>query len=219
MNLDTYLGSQNNVGFTKVMAVLQKIADVVDGFESDCVKRLNVSKIVKASNFSDKQTSELLDVIIKYQTIFAKTSKKFKLKKSKSKEQMYLVFDINKNAEKQNPEESETKVESSEKGDQICEVKISVSQAQKINDIVYMFKRINRGKGFDLTVSGSELLDSIKSFRESHPFLFRVNGGNLVYPTDICLELGDLILTYNKASKPLSKFEVKNYYIKVDNCD
>ncbi len=225
MTLDSYISSNKNqdtVGFNKALAVLKKLADVIDGFESKITKKLNVSKFAKMVKVSEEQIGEILDVLVKCQAVFEKSVKNFKIKKSKANGSLYLNFEIPPQSKKVDQAQiyegtvSHVVKNDSNSDKRAQEIEISLSQARQINDIVYMFKKINRGKGFDLNVNGNELLKNISALKSSYPFLFRVNGGNLVYPTDICLELGELILSYTKASKPLSQFELNNYVIKVE---
>ena len=77
-----------------------------------------------------------------------------------------------------------------------------------------MFKFVNRGKGFDISEGETELLDNLKELKDTHPYLFEGNG--ITYPTKLGLQLGDLIISYNKCNRHIKNLTIDNYTFTVE---
>ena len=45
---------------------------------------------------------------------------------------------------------------------------------------------------------------------ETHPYLFYQNAGGLIYPTELGLQLGNLIHSYNKSNKKIKNLVIEN---------
>jgi len=79
------------------------------------------------------------------------------------------------------------------------------------NDIIYVFKFVKRGKGFDIYQNGSELLVNLKQLKVEHPYLFESKGNGIIYPSELGLNLGELIISYNKSNREIKKLTVDNF--------
>jgi hypothetical protein len=80
-----------------------------------------------------------------------------------------------------------------------------------INDIVYTFKFVKRGKGFDIAKNCSALISNLKKVKSEHPYLFESHGNGAIYPSKLGLKLGELIISYNKSNKDIKTIEIDNY--------
>ncbi|MHA2220103.1 MAG: hypothetical protein ACXACY_29815, partial [Candidatus Hodarchaeales archaeon] len=95
-------------------------------------------------------------------------------------------------------------------------IRITPKHLNLLSDAIYMFKYVERGKGFDIKTNGSELLSSLKHLLEYHPYLFFANENGLIYPSELGLKLGELILSYKKGNKKVDIVELNEYTIIVE---
>ena len=56
----------------------------------------------------------------------------------------------------------------------------------------------------------SGLLKNLKIMNETHPYLFYQNSDGLIYPTELGLQLGNLIQSYNKSNKKIKNLVIEN---------
>ena len=94
------------------------------------------------------------------------------------------------------------------------EISMEKEHGRRLSDIIYTFKNLRGGKGFDLTKNKNTMIKNLSELQEIYPFLFRINGNDLVYPSEIGLKLGDLILSYNKLNKQVSEVKIEKYNFK-----
>jgi hypothetical protein len=87
------------------------------------------------------------------------------------------------------------------------------SSAQLLSDVTYTFKHVNRGKGFNLKFTNTQLLKNIKTLKAIYPYLFFENGNNLTYPSEMGLLLGEAILSYSKTHKKLTDIKLNHSLI------
>lgn len=197
MAMASYLG--------KAIEVLKKIIDSLSKFENNYDKRFNISRMARMLNIPKWQVKEITNLILSFQEKFDTVFKNYRLQEKEIDKKIYLVAE---------------KINSLTSGDGIIdgpvELTLSKTQSSDLNDIIYAFKYINRGKGFDLTKNNIDYVKKIKSLKENHPSLFRVNGANLVYPSEVCLEVGDKILTYKKINREMSEIKVNNHIIRFE---
>ncbi|MFX1364516.1 MAG: hypothetical protein ACFFCE_19460 [Promethearchaeota archaeon] len=189
----TKFNNTNREQFHKFLQIFDQIIDILKGFEDNYEKKLNFTKLVKIINIPDIYTDKIISLILKSQQIFHNIFLEYNLEKKKENSILYLI------AEKKIP-------------DIIIFTSFEISH---YNDIIYTFKYINRGKGFDISKNGTEFLYNLKLLNSKHPFLFEIKDNGLIYPSRFGMELGDLIISYNKGNKKITHLFIENHRILV----
>ncbi len=188
--VDSYdsTGSSRNMilVFTQIVDILEKYKDQFD-------KKLNFTELLKRLKIPTYEIDEIISFILKFQYIFKNIFQEHELKKQRSNNTVYLV------------------AERIFRNDIPMTVEILQSHIKLINDIVYTFKFVKRGKGFDVTKTGSDLISNLKKVRSEHPYLFESHGNGAIYPSKLGLRLGELIISYNKSNKDIKTIEIDNY--------
>ena len=182
--------------------LLNQIIDILGQFENNYNKKFNFTKMAKCLRVPNSKTDEIIDLLLNFQNLFESVFKNYHIKKTRLKNQIYLTLE--KKAEdviNTNTKEPKTVVISSE-------------HLKLFNDIIYVFKFVNRGKGFDISKGETELLDNLKVLKDTHPYLFEGNG--ITYPTKLGLQLGDLIISYNKCNRHIKNLTIDNYTFTVE---
>ncbi|MFX0039588.1 MAG: hypothetical protein ACFFCY_05010 [Promethearchaeota archaeon] len=190
----------NKEQFRKIIRVLNQIVDYLAKFEDHYDKKFNFSKLTKLLNIPSSEVDGVIYLLLNFQEKFETVFKKYQLQKYRTDNQLYLIT------------EKRYEYKTSPIPDTI---EISNSHIALLNDIVYVFKHIKRGKGFDIVRNGSELLGKVKQLKEAHPYLFESNGSGVMYPSKLGLKLGETIISYNKCNKSLEKVTIQNHKIKV----
>jgi hypothetical protein len=190
----------NKEQFQKILIVLNQIIDYLGRFEDHYDKKFNFSKLTQLLNIPTSEIDDIIYLLLNFQEKFETVFKKYQLQKYRTGNQVYLIT------------ERRYEYEQTEIPDI---VEISTSHITLLNDIIYVFKHIKRGKGFDLVKNGSELLGKVKQLKEIHPYLFQSKGNGVVYPSELGLKLGETIISYNKSNKELEKIIIDNHIIKV----
>ena len=190
----------NKEQFRKILWVLNQIVDYLGKFEDHYDKKFNFSKLAELLNIPSSEVDDVIYLLLNFQEKFENVFKKYQLQKYRTDNQIYLI------TEKKHVYETSPIPDT---------IEISDSHIALLNDIVYVFKHIKRGKGFDIVRNGSELLGKVKQLKEVHPYLFESNGSGVVYPSKLGLKLGETIISYNKSNRPLEKVSIENHTIKV----
>lgn len=189
-------GHFNKEQFQKTLKVINKIIDYLARFENRYDRKFNFSKLVKLLKIPQSQTDDLIYLLLNFQEKFDNVFKKYKIKKYLTNNQIYLITERKHECEKI-------------KAPQI--IQISSSHIELLNDIIYIFKHVKRGNGFDIVKNGSELLNKVKELRNKHPYLFETKGNGVVYPSKLGLQLGEIIISYNKSNKKIQTINVENH--------
>lgn len=192
-NSDTHK-DKGKIAHQKTIQLLNQIINYLAEFENHYGKKFNVSKLAKLLRLSNAEISEIISLLLNFQEIFDSVFKNYKLKKMRAGNQLYLISKKKKGIKPEIPDI----------------VSISTSHLKLFNDIIYVFKFVKRGKGFDVYQSGSELLVNLKKLKAEHPYLFESKGNGLIYPSELGLKLGELIISYNKSNKEIKKLTVNN---------
>lgn len=189
-------GYYNKEQFHKVLKVLNQIVDYLGKFEKYYDRNFNFSKLVKLLRIPQSQTDDIIHLLLNFQEKFENVFTKYKIRRYLMNNQAYLI--------------AEKKVKS-EVIDAPLIIEISSSHIELLNDIIYIFKHIKRGNGFDIVKNGSELLAKVKKLRDTHPYLFETKGNGIVYPSELGLKLGELIISYNKSNKKIQTVNIGNH--------
>ncbi len=191
--LDQCSVKQNRYNFQ----LLNQIIDILGQFENNYNKKFNFTKMAKCLRIPSSKIDVMIDLFLNFQHLFESVFKNHRIKKSRLSNQIYLtVENKTENLITDNTEEPKT-------------ISISSEHIKLFNDIIYVFKFVNRGKGFDISEGETELLDNLKELKSVHPYLFEGNG--ITYPTKLGLQLGDLIISYNKCSQEIKNLTIGNY--------
>ncbi len=182
--------------------LLHQIIDILGQFENNYNKKFNFTKMAKCLRIPNSKTDGIIDLLLNFQNLFESVFKNHHIKKTRLKNQIYLALE--KKAEVvMNINIEEPKM-----------VSISSDHLKLFNDIIYVFKFVNRGKGFDISEGETELLENLKELKNAHPYLFEGNG--ITYPTKLGLKLGDLIISYNKCNRHVKNLTIDNYTFTVE---
>mgnify|MGYP006278778437 CR=1 FL=1 len=84
------------------------------------------------------------------------------------------------------------------------------------NDIIYTFRHIRRGKGFDPLDTSSELAQTIQEYYYKYPYLFIVGENGNLYPSRLGFELGRKLQAYIKTNRVPKKLNVFDFEIIIE---
>lgn len=197
VNSDLDKSSNTNYNFEMLLKKLHQILIALREFKNQYKKKLNFSKLMKFLKIPNSEIDDLIYLILSFQSEFDSVFKEYTLKKTILNGQIYLM------AEKKPPVHKEKIILIPET------VRMPKIHSKIWSDIIYLFKFVQKGRGFDLE-QDSQVIKNLKTIGEEYPYLVLKNGNNLTYPTEIGLELGNLIHTYNKNNKPLKKIKLRS---------
>ncbi|MFX0141126.1 MAG: hypothetical protein ACFFDN_46235 [Candidatus Hodarchaeota archaeon] len=200
MTLTSNSGNSENKGkisHQKTIQLLNQILNYLTEFENHYGKKFNVSKLARLLGLSNGEIDEIISLLLNFQEVFESVFKNYQLKKIRTGNQLYLIA-------------NKKEIDALEKFEIPEIVNISNSHLKLFNDIIYVFKFVKRGKGFDVIQNGSELLVNLKQLKADHPYLFESKGNGIIYPSEMGLKLGELIISYNKSNKEIKQLTVNN---------
>ena len=178
--------------FHQILEVLRKFVDNYD-------KRFNFSKFAQFLKLTPSELEEVVQVLLEFQELFATTFINYSLRKIIINSQVYLT---------------------TEKIQELSiiprKIKIPKSHINMFNDIIYFFKHVKRGKGFNIEKNNTDLLKNVKELWNFYPYCFQEQKNRLIYPSEFGLKLGELLLSYRKSNKKIEKIEVEDSQINVD---
>jgi len=199
-----YSASQDSIKFgsnksKKFVSVINRVVTILEKFTNNYEKRLNFTKLAHLLNLNPSEVDEIITLILTFQEIFTSTFTTYIVKKKIVDNQIFLITEPKKSSQYIIPKK----------------IKLSSDNFNLLSDIIYMFKFVKRGKGFDVKVNGNELLSNIKELWNYYPYFFEVNENGLMYPSEFGLKLGELILSYNKSGKAIESIPLDNHIIMV----
>ncbi|MFX1395151.1 MAG: hypothetical protein ACFFAH_16505 [Promethearchaeota archaeon] len=200
-------GSQSHI--RKFLGVINQIINAIGEFEGHYDKKFNFSKLTKLLKIPASEINHIISLILNFQDKFERVFSEYKLKKKEINGQIYFITE-----KKASPMTNKTLENNNTTT--VIEKSLSKAHSNLLNDIIYVFKHIERGKGFNLSDKTTELLRNVKELYRIHPYLFQKNGNNLLYPSDIALKLGDAILSYMKSGKNINTMTINNYNFIID---
>ncbi|MFX0008876.1 MAG: hypothetical protein ACFE9R_01065 [Candidatus Hermodarchaeota archaeon] len=95
------------------------------------------------------------------------------------------------------------------------EIQISNEEINILNDIIYYFQHIAKGKGFNTRYTTTELLKKLKNLYKIHPYFFERRGNGLIYPSSLALSVGSTLEKYNRTNKDINCISVEEYLIRI----
>ena len=189
----------HNNGNSKFWRIIPRVVKILEKFADNYGKRFNLTKLAQYLNLSPSEIDELIKLILKFQDLFQGTFKTHTIKKRIIDNQLFLITE---------PKRLSHSIP--------AKIKLSKSNFNLLSDIIYIFKFVKRGKGFDIKANGSELLSNIKELWNFYPYFFEVNENELIYPSEFGLKLGELILSYKKSGKIIESMRLDKHIIMVE---
>ncbi len=186
-------------------AKIKRLNQVLLALEEFQVRKNSLFSLDKLTEYLKLSVSELdavLEVIFRFQQLFSSTFEGFVLCKKWKNDKTYLIL----------------KPKSEVKDGSILELKeieINRNQVKLLSDIVYFFQRVKIGKGFDVKRNSTELSRKVKELKKAHPYFFESKGNGLVYPSKLAVDAGNLILSYDRSKKLISKLQIGEYFVKI----
>ncbi len=190
-------GSNKSVRF---ISVITRVVKILEKFTNYYEKRLNFTKLAGYLNLNPSEIDEVIILILTFQELFTRTFDTYIVKKKIIDNQIFLITEPKKCSQSIIPKK----------------IKLSSKNFNLLSDIIYMFKFVKRGNGFDVKTNGTELSSSIKELWNYHPYFFEVNENGLIYPSEFGLKLGELILSYKKSGKVIESIPLDNHIILVE---
>jgi hypothetical protein len=160
----------------------------------------NLDKLAEYLKLSRSELEDVLKLIFRFQRLFNSAFEGYVLCKKWKNDKTYLVL----------------KAKSEVKDDSVLEAKeieLSRDQVKLLSDIIYFFRRVKIGKGFDLKRNGTELSRKVKELKKVHPYFFESKGNGLVYPSKLAVDVGNLILSYDRSKRSFSRLKIGDYAI------
>ena len=191
------------VQFQRTLQIINQTIESLGNFEDNYDKKFNFSELARRLNIPNTEIDEFIYLILNFQEKFENVFLTYRLKKKIENGTIYLTVEKREiDSIPIRPPEIIT---------------FSPSQVQLLNDIIYTFKHVKRGKGFDIAKNGTELSSNLKQLNSEHPYLFEIKSNGLIYPSLFGSKLGDLIISYNKGNKELTEITIDNHKVLVIN--
>ncbi|MHA2036243.1 MAG: hypothetical protein ACW98X_07405 [Promethearchaeota archaeon] len=179
---------------------ITRVVKILEKFARNYNKRLNITKLAKYLKLNSHELDEIMSLILRFQDLFTTTFESYHIRKKIIDNQIFLLV------------EPKTQNNTIPK-----KIKLPLNEINLLNDIIYMFKFVKRGNGFDVKANGTELLSNIKEFWDYHPYFFEEHENGLIYPSEFGLKFGELLLSYKKSGKHLETVFIDDHEIMVSN--
>ena len=187
--------------FQRTLQIINQTIESLGKFEDNYDKKFNFSELARRLNVPHTEIDEFIYLLLNFQEKFENVFLTYRLKKKIENGTIYLTVEKREiDSIPIRPPEIIT---------------FSQSQVQLLNDIIYTFKHVKRGKGFDIAKNGTELSSNLKQLSSEHPYLFEIKSNGLTYPSLFGLKLGDLIISYNKGNREITEITIDNHKVLV----
>lgn len=187
---------------------LHEFIRALSGFKGMYEKKFNFSKLMGIKDMNVSEGEQILKLILQFQDLFNIFFRNHIIEKKTINGTTYLVT-----KEKNNHSHPSNNTELNGMKEDIS---LNQKQTESISDLIYRFKFIERGKGFNLdNGNDNDLLNEAKKIKEKYPFLFIENGNNLTYPAELLIRYGDLLLKFDKGNKKLKNINI-TYNFQID---
>jgi hypothetical protein len=179
---------------------VHQVISALEAFQSKKDNLLSLDKLTQYLEISERELEEVLELVFRFQSLFSSLFEDYLLVKKWKRKKMYL--NLKKKSEVRNSDECELK-----------EIEMDKNQADTLSDIVYYFQHVKIGKGINYKSNGTELSKKAKLLNRNHPHFFERRGNGLLYPSKLAIEAGNLMRSYNKNKKSVSKLEIEGVLI------
>ena len=201
-DLNTRSTHQKSTIYDTIYSILK----ILRIFHGNYNKKINVEKLFNKLSIPVQEREDYLRLILEIQTLFQTTFQTHSLEVKQIDSTRYLFCKNLKNLTQKNRQTRKIHERFT----------ISSHDLSLLNDIVYMFTNVKRGKGFDLKDNSSQIVKGIKKIRKNYPSLFFSNGHGYVYPTEFGVKLGQKINTYLKCNRTIDTLVVEGCKIKIE---
>lgn len=188
-----------------ILDILRTFIKILSMFHKNYDKKLNLTKFFDMLRVPIQEREDYINLVLDFQdlfhTIFNSHSLRLEIIDSN------LFFTTKKS--------SKNSVIFSENNKTPNNITISYRDFFLLNDIIYMFTNIKRGKGFNLTDNTSKIVKGIKKLRKEHPYLFFTNGHGYVYPTEFTIKLGQKFNSYLKSNRKIENIIIQDRKITI----
>ncbi|MHA1756561.1 MAG: hypothetical protein ACTSVV_07320 [Promethearchaeota archaeon] len=194
-----------STSFTLTIKKLHGILDVLEKFKYNEDKKLNFNKLANSLEIPSNLLPKIAHLLVRFQEVF-NSLEEYELELDNQGNIYY--FSLMKNTV---PVKNENFFPPSKT------IVLTEDEANILNDMIYSFKNIRRGAGFDL--SSQTKNERILQLFDKHPYFFFKNGNDLYYPSQLVLSLGQKLLMYKKSRRPfheLKDLNVNDISIKIN---
>ncbi len=199
MTKESYSKAVTNRNDKTIINTLNQLLDALEGFKDNYTKRFNFGRLMEHLKVPKAEIDDLIYLLLTFQETFNDVFKDYLLKKKIENGNLYLIAKKKKNTVMHIP----------------AIITIRRSILPVFSDLINLFKYVKRGKGFDLEANGTNLLRKIKAIQKEYPYLLKVRENGLIYPSELGLKLGEVILSYNKSNKEFVDLLIDNHTFKV----
>ncbi|MFX0044028.1 MAG: hypothetical protein ACFE8L_14030 [Candidatus Hodarchaeota archaeon] len=183
-------------GFTNLV---NYVLEALEGFKGNYTKKFNFSRLIEHLKVPKTEIDDLLYLILNFQEKFNGVFKHHILKKKVQNGSIYLITEKKENSVIPIPEN----------------ITIRQSDLPILSDIIYLFKFVKRGKGFNINSNGTDLSKNLKKLQQQYPYLFEIKDNDVIYPSDLGLKFGELVLSFSKNNKEITEARIDNHAFKV----
>lgn len=158
MAVDRSLDKEYNKKGT--ISLLLQIIEVLNKFSSNFEKRLNFEKLAYHLKLTSSEADDFLSLIISFQDLFNNILKGYTIQKKIVNNQLYLI-----------PEKNHNLSHIPKK------IIMSETHLNLLNDIIYLFKFVKKGSGFDVATNGKDSCIILKNYMSFTLFFFNTTMG------------------------------------------
>ena len=181
---------------------LNQVLLALEKFHARRNSLFSLDKLADYLKLSASELEEVLKLIFRFQQLFSSAFEGYILCKKWKNDKTYLIL-------KPKSEFKDISVLGPK------EIEITRDQVKLLSDVVYFFQRVKIGKGFDLKRNGTELSRKVKELKKSHPYFFESKGNGLVYPSELAVDAGNLVLSYDRSKRSFSRLKISDYTIEI----
>jgi hypothetical protein len=169
--------------------------ELLEQFVQNGHHSININKVANGLHLSPDAIDQLLELTLQYQELFCSILPDNSLIKIRKNDTWYLTI--------------------SPRSENRTEIQISREELDLLNDVMYYFQHIVKGKGFDTRFTTSELLEKVKRLNKAHPYFFERRGNGFVYPSTLALSLGSKLEKLNRTKKMVNCISINNLLIQI----
>jgi len=156
MTAESYSKDFTNRNNKKIIDTLNYIINALEGFRNCYTKKFNFTKLMEYLNIPKSEIDDIFNLILNFQDKFNDVFNNHVLKKKINNGNLYLI--------------AEKKKISVQKNIHIPEIiNIKQSDLPIFSDLIYLFKFVKRGKGFEIESNRTDLLRNLKKLRQQYP--------------------------------------------------
>ncbi len=97
----------------------------------------------------------------------------------------------------------------------IKKISLSIKDYKDLSDIIYLFKNIQKGRGFEINSNSNiPVITKIQGLYRQYPFMFKKLNG-YIFPSEIGYKLGIAALSFKRINQIPKTLDVLNYKFKI----